>query len=375
MKNDSFENKAINAIEAALTGYSTNVIAPRSVDSVGFPATRYYGSKKKLASWLSKIFRAETFMSALDPFGGTGIVSFLLASQGKNVFYRDFFKWSTTCAAVLLEPQKPLLSSTELSCFLKNVRPKRGFISTAFENAYYLDSENKWLDGACDQIGQIANLSTRNQLWYLVIQASLRKRPFNLFHRQNLHLRQSRLSIPTFGNHSTWARSFESHIFELHAELVTYKQHSIGTVSVLPSGDVLSNAPPVDLVYLDPPYLAVDRYSESYLDRYHFLEGMVDYENWPNRIVRNKKKVSIDSCSDAHSWSSKEQLTDLLLGTVSAYSDSIVVLSYAEGSIPPRQIISEFFKDTFASVSVYQRQRAIAMSSKPLTELVFVGRP
>lgn len=374
MKNESQE------IMFEIPGSGLDAVALQSASfltkcSSTFPATRYFGSKKKLLPWLSKIFQAESFSSALDPFGGTGVVSNLLAQQGKSVFYRDFFKWSTTCASVLLEQQAKLLSDSDLSEFLDEVRPIKGFIANEFKDAYYSDHENKWLDGACIALNRLSNVEIRDQLWYLLIQASLRKRPFNMFHRQNLHLRQSKLAMPTFGNHSTWNRSFQSHMRELHTECYAFKTSNPKYAKVLPAGDVLAAAPQTDLVYLDPPYMSPDRYSESYLDRYHFIEGMLDYGNWPNRVLRDRRKISIDACEEAQQWSDKEFLTDLMLGTVAAYSNSIVMLSYAENSIPSKKLIHEYFKDIFSTVTLYRRERTIAMSARPLTELVFVGRP
>ena len=50
-----------------------------------FPSTRYQGSKRKITPWLWDCFRELDFSSALDVFGGTGSVSFLLKKMGKHL--------------------------------------------------------------------------------------------------------------------------------------------------------------------------------------------------------------------------------------------------------------------------------------------------
>ena len=46
----------------------------------------------------------------------------------------------------------------------------------------------------------------------------------------------------------------------------------------------------VDLVYLDPPYAREDeKMPKDYHELYHFLNGMVDYDNWNKNINLNTK--------------------------------------------------------------------------------------
>lgn len=42
-----------------------------------FPATRYYGSKRKLLDWIYSGVSGLSFETVLDAFGGTGSVSLL----------------------------------------------------------------------------------------------------------------------------------------------------------------------------------------------------------------------------------------------------------------------------------------------------------
>jgi len=340
-----------------------------------FPATRFFGSKRKLLKWLHDILAKESFTTAFEPFGGTGSVSYLLGSMGKTVWYRDIFEWLSTCARVLLQYQSSVLSDEMLSEFVDNVSPQKGFIRDRFDGAYFVRMENEWLDGACESIARVTDSSLRDQLRYLLYQASLRKRPFNLFHRQNLAIRTTKKTARTFGNHTTWEKSFPTHMAELLRELSQYKSRHQSLATVLPAADVFSPAPCADLVYLDPPYLAIDRTTESYLERYHFLEGMTDLDSWPTRFLETGAKISLNDRSEIDLWAKRDVFPDLLLGAIAGFSDSIVVLSYPANSMPSTRLIETFFRDTFHSVSIYQRLRSIVMSAAQMTELVYVGRP
>jgi len=340
-----------------------------------FPATRFFGSKRNLLRWLHDILSKESFATAFEPFGGTGSVSYLLGSMGKKVWYRDIFEWLSICARVLLEKRRLVLSQAMLTEFIASVRPRKGFIRNRFDGAYFVRDENEWLDGVCHSIARMTDPSQRDQIRYLLFQASLRKRPFNLFHRQNLALRTRTNTTRTFGNHATWDKSFPAHMSELLQELNQYKARHRSLATVLPAADAFSPAPRADLVYLDPPYLAIDRRTESYLERYHFLEGMIDVDSWPSRLHEMGAKLSLNDRSEINLWSSREIFPDLLFGAIAGFSDSIVVLSYPANSEPSRKLIETFFRDTFHSVSIYQRSRSIAMSPTRMTELVYVGRP
>lgn len=50
------------------------------------PTTRYQGSKSKIVEWIWESIQDIEFESALDVFGGTGIVGYLLKMKGKQVY-------------------------------------------------------------------------------------------------------------------------------------------------------------------------------------------------------------------------------------------------------------------------------------------------
>ncbi|OQX21694.1 MAG: hypothetical protein BWK75_02630 [Candidatus Altiarchaeales archaeon A3] len=58
--------------------------------------TRYQGSKSKIASWIWDNIKDLKFNSALDAFGGTGVMGYLLKTKGKQILYpfkiSEYFK-------------------------------------------------------------------------------------------------------------------------------------------------------------------------------------------------------------------------------------------------------------------------------------------
>src|SRR5216684_882656 len=67
------------------------------------PSTRYQGSKLKLLTWIWKNIRDLKFHTALDAFGGTGSVAYLLKTHGKAVTYNDYLKFNTLIGTALIE--------------------------------------------------------------------------------------------------------------------------------------------------------------------------------------------------------------------------------------------------------------------------------
>jgi len=73
-------------------------------DTPLFPTTRYQGSKLKLVNWIKANIQNLEFDTALDAFGGTGCISFMLKGLGKEVTY-NVTELKETIPTVYLEAQ------------------------------------------------------------------------------------------------------------------------------------------------------------------------------------------------------------------------------------------------------------------------------
>lgn len=352
------------------------VIRPVPEMISAFPATRYYGSKRKLLPWIYDHIRGLQFDTVLDALGGTASVSLLFKAMRKNVSYHDGFKFNQDVGRTLLS-NSVALSRADLLDFLRKIVPRHGFIAEKFAGVYYTDKENSWLDGFAQKLQNDPTPKKKASLLrYLLYQACLKKRPFNLFHRANLHLRTKRNVYRSFGNHTTWERSFQHHILQAYDELSPIFPTPTES-TILPSGNVDRLKPGYDLVYIDPPYInTVSRYNrDDYWRRYHFLEGLADYEKWEARIDPTSDIGLLRQPLWMSDWSSKATFPDRLFSLIETHRKSLVVLSYVTNAHPQEAEIKRLFEDTFSSVSIHSREHSHALGVLPRRELLFIGRP
>jgi len=342
-----------------------------------FPTTRYYGSKRKLLPWVFDSLKLLEFETVLDAFGGTGSVSQLFRAMRKRVFYHDAFQFNAHVATTLLT-EDATLTADRLGSILDAVQPLEGTVAKNFQNIFFLPSEDRWIDGFATLLdGLEASDADRSLLSYLLYQACLKKRPFNLFHRPNLAIRTKSDVDRSFGNATTWEKSFREHILQGFGELQAYRRERLPAATILPPGDVSSLKSGYDLVYLDPPYVAADekRNRDNYWRRYHFLEGLSRYSEWAD-LIEPKSTIGIMR-EPAHftDWSRKKFFKEKLFDLIDKHKASTVVLSYVKAAYPDDISIREFFESRFAKVTVHSTEHSHALSGSKRRELLFIGVP
>jgi len=84
------------------------------IDNPVFPSTRFQGSKLKLIDWIWDALRNLKFETALDAFGGTGCVAYMLKARGKQVTYNDILKFNWYIGAALIENSTITLSDNDV---------------------------------------------------------------------------------------------------------------------------------------------------------------------------------------------------------------------------------------------------------------------
>jgi len=307
---------------------------------VKIPSTRYQGSKAKLVSWIWENIKDLSFSNAIDIFGGTGIVGYFLKQKGKQVYYNDYLKSNYYTGLALIENSNTKLSKQDIEKLLcKDPKCKyRSFIYETFKGIYYTDEENKWLDIVVQNIRKIDNVYKRALAYYALFQACLVKRPFNLFHRRNLYIRFANVKR-TFGNKATWDRPFEEHFIDFINE-VNYLVYNNNKENKAYNLDVFGVEGNFDLVYIDPPYTSSKGISVDYLNFYHFLEGLADYENWESKI--DYRTINKRFYKDDNPWNNRYKIKGLFRKLFEKFKDSILVISYRSDGIPSiEQIVSD----------------------------------
>lgn len=342
---------------------------------LNIPTTRYYGSKRRVLPWLYENFKDLDFNTSLDAFGGTATVSLLLKRMGKHVTFNDGLTFNSLTARALLSSELPF-TTEYFGEIINSIEPHAGVIARNFEDKFYTQAENKWLDGSVRVIEKLPE-DFKAFFYYCVFQACLQKRPYNLFHRANLNLRQKEVKR-SFGNLSTWNTPFEKLIFQSHEELTRCIWDSGVTPKVLKPSDALNIKPDYDFVYIDPPYIGSKTRNENYLKRYHFLEGICRYNEWESIVNKKNKTYDIlekEGYEHIQKWNTKSYFKDYLFQLIDTHKNSIVALSYVDNAFPVAGEIYELFKDRFKSVKFSSYKLSHALSAVPKKELLFIGIP
>jgi adenine-specific DNA-methyltransferase len=335
-----------------------------------FPTTRYYGSKKRLLPWLFESLKDIPFQTVLDGFGGTSSVSLLFKAMGKEVTFNDALISNVISAKALLANELHL-AEADVRLFLQSIEPVKGLIAETFSGKFYLDEENEWLDGAVQAIRSEPE-KNRNVFMYCLFQASLQKRPFNLFHRANLNLRTNKVE-QSFGNQTTWDTPFTELAVRAFLELERVVWRSPLNQVIFPPTDISEVAIGYDLVYLDPPYISLKNGGDDYLRRYHFLEGLCLYDEWKQLIDCSYQNLQFKKQRHISEWQNKRHFKGRLFGLIEKHRDSIVVLSYVDNAYPTKCELEAFFNDTFGSVRVVEHELSHALSKGAKNELLFIG--
>ncbi|MBZ0278271.1 MAG: DNA adenine methylase, partial [Anaerolineae bacterium] len=136
-----------------------SLFSPESVRAFNFPfpSTRYQGSKRTLVDWIWENVYPLPFDTVLDVFGGTGVVSHLFKNAGKQVTYNDFLAFNQNIGLALIENSTVRLTDAEIDliCTHEDGAPYPDFIQKTFQDIYFTDEENVWLDRTLYQINHL----------------------------------------------------------------------------------------------------------------------------------------------------------------------------------------------------------------------------
>ena len=338
------------------------------------PSTRYQGSKRRILPWLHNAIKPLMFETVLDGFGGTASVSYMFKAMKKKVFFNDLLLSNYLIGLALIENNYITLDQSDLEFILKrNGFKYPSFIQDNFSEIYYLDSENKWLDTVVFNIKMLSEKYAGEPLrlkraiaFFALFQACLSKRPFNLFHRKNLNLRLA--DIPrTFGNKTTWDREF-SELFLRFSEEISDKIFSNGLDNKAECSDIMKlNETDFDLVYLDPPYTRPEEKSpQDYYSLYHFLEGLIYYDDWGSKIDFKKKNKSLIKGINTWETNSPEHNFDCLF---KKFRDSIIVVSYGEPGYPSVDKIKDLLLQYKSEVEIVRTDYKYKLNRKNAQEM------
>lgn len=338
-----------------------------------FPSTRYQGSKRTLLEWIWQQVAELDFNTVLDVFGGTGAVSHLFKTAGKAVTYNDALAFNQQIGLALIENAQHYLSEDDLVTVLTRCEQVAypDFIERTFEDIYFTKEENRWLDYVVYNIDHSLNCSFKQAIArFALYQACIIKRPYNLFHRANLYMRTAHVKR-NFGNKATWDTPFEVHFrqFVTEANKAIFDNHQQNSALRL---DAFETPTGKDLVYIDPPYINQRGVGLDYADFYHFLEGLTDYAQWPQRIDYASKHRRLQPQRSV--WSRAESIKMAFDKLIERHQRSILVISYRDDGIPSQQELYNLLKRYKQTVAVFAQPKQYVLSHSRSHELLFIAR-
>ncbi len=336
------------------------------------PSTRYQGSKSKVINWIWENIKDINFDTVLDGFGGTGVVSYFLKKQGREVTYNDYLRFNATIGRAIIENESVNLMPSDIKRItLKDVRtPYDDIIARTFDDIYYTSEENVWLDAVVQNIIRFLRGHKRDLAFYALFQACIVKRPYNLFHRKNLYIRESDVER-SFGNKVTWDKPFPEH-FSAFVEEVNGLVFDNGRRNKALCCDILQVEGNFDLVYLDPPYTSAKGISVDYFDFYHFLEGITDYPNWPGKIDNRSKHKRLKKTHNI--WNDRNRISSAFVHVVDKFRESVIAISYRKDGLPPIDFLHDLLRRAKGEVTVrFLDNYKYVLSNSPSTEVLLIG--
>ena len=311
-----------------------------------FPRFRYMGSKFRLLDWMNTIMQELSFESALDAFSGSGVVSYLFKSMGKQVYTNDSLHFPYVLSQALIQNNSTQLTAGDVD-FLRSSRtlsPGEQFIQRTFAGIFYTDADLVFLDNMWSGLRELRSPTKRYLALAALLRSSIKRQPRGVFtvsgigEKYNDGRRDLRLSL-------------EEHFVE---QVAAYNAavFSNGIRNVSQQGDIFTSTKHhVDLVYMDPPY--VPRSDDNcYMKRYHFLEGLSCY--WDGlEIMASSKVKKIKKPYTPFGY--RKEAIDAFDTMFRRFADSTLVLSYSSNAYPSLDCLTQLMGKYKRSVEVLRK--------------------
>lgn len=292
-----------------------------------FPPTRFMGSKGKLLPYIQDISKHFEYENVLDLFSGSGVVSYLFKTLGKEVTSNDYMAMSACIAAATVENSTQTLSDHEIENLFNPSEKVNTFVQDTFSGLYFTDEENQLIDLVRTNIKKLPNRHKRAIGMAGLIRACVKKRPRGIFTYTGHRYDDGRADLKI---------SLNDHIVDA-IRLINLAVFDNGKTNKARRGEAMTIRTKPDLVYMDPPYYSPHSDNE-YVRRYHFVEGLAcDWQDVEMQWHTQTKKFK----NYPTPFSSRVGAEDAFDSLFRKFRDSILLVSYSSNSLPTReQIIS-----------------------------------
>lgn len=294
---------------------------PLPTQAAQYPSTRFMGSKNKLLTEIWAVASQFEFDTALDLFSGSGVVGYMLKSQGKAVVSNDYMAMSATFAKAMIENNDITLSQDDALALLEPNVGVDHFVETKFRGLYFGDDDNRLIDILRANITAVKNPYKRAIAMSALMRACLKKRPRGIFTYVGHRYDDGRKDL---------LKTFRAQFLEA-VDSVNAAVFNNGKTNKARHGDALTikHSEP-GLVYIDPPYYSPLSDNE-YVRRYHFVEGLA--RNWEGVEIQEhtatKKFKSYPT-----PFSSRKGAAEAFDFLFKRFHESVLVVSYSSNSQP-----------------------------------------
>jgi DNA adenine methylase len=304
-----------------------------------YPPTRFMGSKQGILPAIWDPIKHLPFTTVLDAFSGSGCVSHMFKCQGKAVIANDFLKYSYQIVNALVANADERLSEDDEMLLLESNTHRGNFIQETFQNIYFSEEDNLFLENTVANIQQLTSPYKRSLAISALNRACIKRRPRGVFtyvgHRYDDGRRDLRLSL-------------RDH-FLAAIKLLNDAVFDNGQRNLALNQDVFSLDVTPDLVYFDPPYYT-PLSDNDYLRRYHFVEGLSCY--WQGvEILQHTKTKKLRKYYTP--FDSRTQVYGAFERLFRQFSNSIIVVSYSSNSLPRREELTGMLKAVKNTVIVH----------------------
>ncbi|WP_207458409.1 DNA adenine methylase [Azospirillum sp. SYSU D00513] len=357
------------AAKASAPAAGADALPTLPAAAAAYPELRYMGSKKRLLPWIHQVLSTLDFETARDPFSGTGCVAYLMKAMGRRVIASDFLNFTSVVARATVENNSRRLDGRAVRQLLDHSPDPHDFIERTFAGVFFTPDDLRFLDRVSGNIRQLDDPYQQAMAMAALFRSCLKRQPRGVFtvsgdlSRYDDGRRDLRLSL-------------EEHFIE-QIEVFNATVFDNGRRNKAMRLDVFEiDGPPVDLVYLDPPY--VPRSDDNcYIKRYHFLEGLSCYwQGLPIDMNTKVRKIAKRYTPFSYRSSAVEAFDRLF----ARFARSTIVLSYSSNGFPDLNRLEELMRRHKPSVRVFERPHRYhfgthgGVGRAQVTEYLIVGR-
>lgn len=277
-----------------------NTMKTKKIKEIEIQNRRYLGAKTKLLPFIKKIIEEHTddIHSVADIFGGTGVVSDMFAMMGKEIIINDLLhsNYQIYNAFFGTEKYNKKLIQKVINKFNTFNGNYDGYVTNIYGDRYFSKENASKIDQARDYLEEIS--------------CDLNSREYSILLSVILYAADKVAN--TVGHYDAYRKTMNSiqPIQFVPLKINNYKN----TLIYNEDANLLVKQIYADLIYIDTPYN-----SRQYVDTYHVLENITDWNKPSVSGIAMKSNDRSDRRSKYNLVSAPQAFDDLIQNINSKY--------------------------------------------------------